>query len=212
MKVALINENSQAAKNQIIFETLKKVCDSKGYQTFNYGMYGKQGESQLTYVQNGLLASILLNAGAVDFVITGCGTGQGAMTALNSFPGIVCGLAEEPTDAYLFSQINGGNALSIPFAKGFGWGGELNLELIFERLFAEPMGGGYPKERAVPERCNAGILQKVKAQVYRPLTEVLDRLDPDFVKETIAGEHFAEYFMANAQDGPIKDHIAALLA
>ena len=151
MKIALINENSQAAKNEIIYNTLKEVADQKGYEVYNYGMYGKENESQLTYVQNGLLAAILLNSKAADFVITGCGTGSGAMLALNSFPNVTCGLAAEPTDAYLFSQINGGNALSIPYAKGFGWGAELNLKLIFERLFAETAGGGYPKERAVPD-------------------------------------------------------------
>ena len=53
MRIALINENSQAAKNAIIYESLKSVADEKGYEVFNYGMYGKDGESQLTYVQNG---------------------------------------------------------------------------------------------------------------------------------------------------------------
>ena len=70
MRIALINENSQAAKNAIIYESLKSVADEKGYEVFNYGMYGKDGESQLTYVQNGLLAAILLNAKAVDFVVS----------------------------------------------------------------------------------------------------------------------------------------------
>ncbi len=42
MKIALINENSQAAKNSLIFETLKSVTDAKGYHVFNYGMYGKE--------------------------------------------------------------------------------------------------------------------------------------------------------------------------
>lgn len=211
MKVALINENSQAAKNPVIFGELKAVCDEKGYEAFNYGMYGKEDEPSLTYVQNGLLASILLNSKAADFVVSGCGTGQGAMTALNSFPGVVCGLAVEPTDAYLFSQINGGNALSIPYAKGFGWGAELNLRLIFERLFAEPMGGGYPKERAVPEQSNARILRGLKERIYRPLPEVLRSIDPGFLKGAIAGERFREYFMANAEDGEVKDIISSLL-
>ena len=169
MKIALINENSQAAKNHIIYDALKETTDKKGYELYNYGMYGKEGESQLTYVQNGLLAAILLNTKAADFVITGCGTGEGAMVALNSFPGVVCGLAVEPTDAYLFSQINGGNALSIPYAKGFGWGAELNLKLIFERLFAEEVGGGYPKERAIPEQRNARILNEVKKITHNDL-------------------------------------------
>jgi len=212
MKIALVNENSQAAKNAVIFQALKKVADAKGHEAFNYGMYGVDGESQLTYVQNGLLASILLNSKAADFVVTGCGTGEGAMIACNSFPGVVCGLAVEPTDAYLFSQINGGNALSIPYAKGFGWGAELNLELIFERLFAEPIGGGYPKERAVPEQRNARILWDLRAAIHKPLIQVLAEIDQDFLAETVAGERFAEYFAGNAEDGPIKDYISSLLA
>ncbi len=30
MKIALINENSQAAKNEIIYSTLKKSCRTNG--------------------------------------------------------------------------------------------------------------------------------------------------------------------------------------
>lgn len=212
MKVALINENSQASKNKVIYDALKEITDKKGYELYNYGMYGVEGESQLTYVQNGLLAAILLNTGAADFVITGCGTGEGAMVALNSFPGVVCGLAAEPTDAYLFSQINGGNALSIPFAKGFGWGAELNLKLIFERLFAEEMGGGYPRERAVPEQRNARILNELKEVTHTDLLTILKTVDQDYLKETISGEKFQEYFFSNCQDEEIAAYLRSVLA
>ena len=64
----------------------------------------------------------------------------------------------DPSDGYMFAQINDGNAVSLPFAKGFGWGAELNLEYIFEKLFSEKSGQGYPKERAVPEQRNKRIL------------------------------------------------------
>ena len=64
--------------------------------------------------------------------------------SLNMYPGVVCGYCIEPTDAYLFLQINNGNALSIPYAKGFGWGAELNLNNIFTRAFGSPKGMGYP--------------------------------------------------------------------
>ena len=86
MKIALINENSQAAKNEIICNTLKSVVEPMGHEVLNFGMYSAEDETQLTYVMNGLLSAILLESGAVDFVVTGCGTGQGAMLALNSFP------------------------------------------------------------------------------------------------------------------------------
>ena len=70
---------------------MKKVADTKGYSVDNYGMYAADDKAQLTYVQNGILAAVLLNSGAADFVVTGCGTGEGAMLALNSFPGVICG-------------------------------------------------------------------------------------------------------------------------
>ena len=141
MRIALINENSQAAKNAAIEAALKKVVTPMGHQVDNYGMYGKEGESQLTYVQNGILAAILLNSGAADYVVTGCGTGEGAMLALNSFPGVLCGHVVDPSDGYMFAQINDGNAVSMPFAKGFGWGAELNLEYTFEKQRQRLPGG-----------------------------------------------------------------------
>ena len=36
MKIALINENSQATKNAMVYENLKKVADAKGYEVVNY--------------------------------------------------------------------------------------------------------------------------------------------------------------------------------
>ena len=71
MKIALINENSQAAKNELICATLKKVVEPMGHEVFNYGMYSAEDAHQLTYVQNGILAAVLLNSGAADYVITG---------------------------------------------------------------------------------------------------------------------------------------------
>ena len=124
MKIALINENSQAAKNSMIESVLKEVVTPMGHEVVNYGMYAADDEAQLTYVQVGLLTAILLNSGAADFVITGCGTGEGAMLACNAFPKVLCGHIESPLDAYLFSQVNDGNCIALPFAEKFGWGGE----------------------------------------------------------------------------------------
>ena len=78
MKIALINENSQAAKNSIIYDTLKKVVEPMGHEVVNYGMYSAEDQNQLTYVQVGILTALLINSGAADFVVTGCGTGEGA--------------------------------------------------------------------------------------------------------------------------------------
>lgn len=203
MKIALINENSQAAKNGIICETLKKVVEPMGHEVYNYGMYTAEDAAPLTYVQIGILAAILLNSGAADLVITGCGTGEGAMIACNAFPGVQCGHVVDPTDAYQFTQVNNGNCIALPFAKGWGWGAELNLGYVFEKLFVEEWGGGYPKERAVPEQRNARILNEVKKVTHNELTYILKNLDQDLVKGALAGEKFQEYFFANCKDDAI---------
>ena len=212
MRIALINENSQGAKNAMIEHALKKVVEPMGFVVDNYGMYTAEDEAQLTYVQVGILAAVLLNSGAADYVITGCGTGEGVMLACNSFPGVICGHVEDPLDAYTFAQINDGNAIAIPFANGFGWGGDLNLEYIFEKLFCEESGQGYPRERAVPEQRNKRILDEVKKVTYQDICTILKNLDQDLVKGALAGEHFQEYFFANCKCDKIAACVKEILA
>ena len=211
MRIALINENSQAAKNGTILTALKKVVEPMGHTVDNYGMYAADDAAQLTYVQCGILAAILLNSGAADYVITGCGTGEGAMLALNSFPGVICGHVEDPVDAYTFAHVNDGNAVAMPFAKGFGWGGELNLEYCFEKLFGFGHGQGYPPERREPEMRNKGILDEVRAKTLRPLLDCLPELDRELVKGAVAGERFSELFFANCKDEAISAYVKGLL-
>ena len=179
MKIALINENSQAAKNGVIVETLKKVVEPLGHEVFNYGMYSADDAEQLTYVQIGILAAILLNSGAAD--------------------------------AYQFTQVNNGNCIAMPFAKGWGWGAELNLQYVFEKLFVEEWGGGYPKERAVPEQRNAKILNEVKKVTHRDLLDILPNLDQDLVKGAVAGKQFKDLFFANCKCDKIAEYVKTIV-
>lgn len=204
MKIALINENSQAAKNAMICDSLKKVVEAKGHEVFNYGMFGAEDPNPLTYVQIGILTAVLINSKAADYVITGCGTGEGAMLACNSFPNVLCGHVVDPSDAYMFAQINDGNAIALPFAKGFGWGAELNLEYIFEKLFDGESGQGYPKDRVIPEQRNKKILDEVKKVTHVDLVTILKNLDQELVKGALSGAKFKEYFYANCQCEEIK--------
>lgn len=211
MKIALINENSQAGKNKLICDILKRVADKYGDEVLNFGMYGDSDNHSLTYVKAGLLAGILLNSGVVDFVITGCGTGQGAMLALNSFPNVICGHITDPSDAFMFREINNGNSASFPFAKGFGWGSELDLENMFDKLLSTKGGNGYPKERAVPERQNKLILDKIKNVTYRKMIDILKEIDQEFLKETIDYPYFKDVFFKNCKDKEIGDYLSKLL-
>ena len=211
MKIALIIENSQAAKRSVIHDALTAVAQPLGHEVFHYGMYAPEDKASLTYVMNGLLAGILLNSGAADFVVTGCGTGMGSMLAANSMPGVFCGLVIDPTDAFLFGQINDGNAISMPYAKGFGWAAELNLQDVYRKLFEGERGLGYPKERAEIMAKNRGILKSLKGVTCHDMLTVLKTVDQDLLKAAVAGEKFQEYFFANATDAGIRDYIKGVV-
>lgn len=212
MKIALIIENSQAAKSGIVHDALKSVAEPLGHQVHHYGMYTAEDQASLTYVMNGLLAGILLNSKAADFVVTGCGTGMGSMLACNAMPGVFCGLIADPTDAFLFGQINDGNAIAMPYAKGFGWAAELNLQDCYRKLFDGERGLGYPKERAQIMAKNRGILKELKTASCKDMLTVLKSVDQDLLKAAVAGERFEELFFANAQDTAIADYVRRLRA
>ena len=210
MKIALMNEFSQAAKNPTILQQLNEVSESLGHQAFNVGMDGDE-DHRLTYIHLGIIASLLLNSKAVDFVVAGCGTGQGAMMSLNAYPGVTCGYCIEPSDAYLFAQINNGNALALPFAKGYGWGAELNIRYIFEKAFTGVTGQGYPPERKASQVENAGILNNVKAATGKPYLEGLKSLDESLLKQAVGGKRFQACLFEHCQVPELAEFVNTLM-
>ncbi|MDO6422188.1 RpiB/LacA/LacB family sugar-phosphate isomerase [Saccharophagus degradans] len=210
MKIALMNEFSQAGKNPAVLNELQAVAAEQGHEVFNVGMDG-DNDHHLTYIHLGVMASLLLNSKAVDFVVSGCGTGQGALMSLNAYPGVFCGYCIDPADAYLFAQINNGNALALPFAKGFGWGAELNVRYIFEKAFTGVKGQGYPPERKESQVRNAGILSQVKVATGKDYLEGLKALDQELVKTAVTGPRFQACFFEYAQDQALVDYVRSVL-
>ena len=212
MKIALTMENSQAPKNATVLDELEAVTQPLGYEVFNVGM-SDENDHHLTYIHLGIQASLLLNTGAVDFVVTGCGTGQGAMMSLNAHPGVLCGYCLDPTDAFLFNQVNNGNALALAFAKGFGWGAELNIRYMFEKAFTTGERGlGYPKERAEPQQKNASLLTRVKSAVAKDdYLASMRAIDQDLVKQAVGGERFQSVFFANCKDNEVAEYVISLI-
>ncbi|WP_089139511.1 RpiB/LacA/LacB family sugar-phosphate isomerase [Vibrio rumoiensis] len=212
MKIALMMENSQAGKNATILNELTSVVEPLGHTVANVGM-SDENDHHLTYIHLGIQASLLLNSQAVDFVVSGCGTGQGAMMSLNLHPGVACGYCLDPSDAFLFNQINNGNALALAFAKGFGWAAELNARYIFEKAFNGPRGEGYPVERKAPQVQNAGILSQVKAAINKDsYLDSLRAIDSELVKTAVTGERFQQCFFDNCQNDEIKAFVREILA
>ncbi|WP_016956233.1 RpiB/LacA/LacB family sugar-phosphate isomerase [Catenovulum agarivorans] len=210
MKIALMNEFSQAAKNPVVLGQLNSVATDLGHEVFNVGMDG-DNDHRLTYIHLGIIAGLLINSKSVDFIVAGCGTGQGALMSLNAHPGVTCGYCIDPSDAYLFAQINNGNALSLPFAKGFGWGAELNIRYIFEKAFTGVKGQGYPPERKASQVENAGILNDVKAAMSKDFLAGLKLLDPELIKQAVGGPRFQECFFANCQEPEIAEFVKSFV-
>lgn len=189
MKIAVINEVSASLKNEDIVNALQKTTDA---EVLNVGMKNPEQQPSLTYIHTSYMAAILLNTRSCDFVVGGCGTGQGFLNGVLQFPGVVCGLIVEPLDAWLFSQINGGNCISLPLNKGYGWAGNINLEYIFEKLFSDPAGAGYPRERAESQAESRKILESISNLTHKDMMSILTKSDPAILSAIAGTEAFME--------------------
>ena len=142
-------------------------------------MKNEPDEPDLSYLETAFLSALVLNLKVVDFVLGGCGTGQGYMNAILQFPGTACGLLLDPVDAFLFSQVNAGNCISFALNKGYGGvGGDINLKYMLKELFAHPYGQGYPEARREIQVAARRRLEKLSALSHRSMEEILDVMDP----------------------------------
>jgi len=174
MRIAVINETSAADRNADILAAL----EGRGHDIVNAGMRKNGEKPELQYIHTGLLAALLLNLGRVDLVVGGCGTGQGFLNSVMQYPGVFCGHILTPLDAWLFSQINAGNCISLALNQGYGWAGDVNLRFIFDRIFSVERGGGYPPHRAAPQREYRTKLEEVSRLTHRSFAEIVRGL-PD---------------------------------
>ncbi len=196
MKVAVINEVSARDKNTYIIEALKK----QPVEIFNVGMKEGENDTQLNYIHTGFMAAILLNLGAVDMVIGGCGTGQGFLISAMQYPNVFCGLITEALDAWLFGQINAGNCISLALNKGFGWAGDINLEYIFEKLFSDEFGKGYPAQRQLSQQQSRTKLYSISQKAHKPFAEIFKETDREIVSTVLEHKSFINLVSTEAKD------------
>jgi len=189
MKITVINETSAKARNPDILNALAPL----GHEVSNLGMDPSKEQPELTYIHTGLMAAIVLNSGNCDLVVGGCGTGQGFLNSAMQYPGVFTGLIESPLDAWLFSQINGGNCVSLALNKGYGWGADINLKYIFERLFQDPFGQGYPPHRQESQRHSREILKQISESVHWPFAEAALSIPKPYLKDVLEFPGFREY-------------------
>jgi ribose 5-phosphate isomerase RpiB len=176
MKIAVVIETSAADKAKDIISAL----EGRGHEVINAGM-SKTGEApELLYIHTGFISALLLHLKRVDFVVGGCGTGQGYLNAVMQYPGAFCGHILNSLDAWLFTQINGGNCISLALNQGYGWAGDVNLRFIFDSIFSVESGSGYPPHRKEPQQAARELLVNVSALTHRSYAEIIEAL-PDSV-------------------------------
>ncbi len=202
MKVAVINEISARDKNPDIISALKGV----GIEALNAGMLPGEYETELTYIHTGLMAATLLNLQTVDMVIGGCGTGEGFLISAMQYPNVFCGLIGEPLDAWLFSQINGGNCISLALNKGYGWAGNINLEYIMEKLFKDESGRGYPPARSISQAESRMRLKEISETAHKGMKDILNELERDITERIFSYRPFTD-IIYEAPESELKSFI-----
>jgi ribose 5-phosphate isomerase RpiB len=181
MRIAVINEVSAADRNGDIV----KALSGRGQEIINAGMKESKARPELQYIHTGLLAALLLNLQRVDFVVGGCGTGQGFLNAAMQYPGVFCGHILSPLDAWLFMQINGGNCISLALNQGYGWAGDVNLAFIFDRLFSVERGCGYPLHRREPQAASRRMLEVLSGLAHKSFAQIVGDLPEEVLRPVL---------------------------
>lgn len=197
MKIAVIQASSQSGKNELIYSAVKKYAADA--EVINFGCFGNE-EQKYSYIEISILIGILLSCKAVDLVVTGCSSGQGMMLACNNMPGVLCGYIPTPMDAYLFAQINDGNAVSLPLGEEYTWAGEENLDKTIARLFSEPFGQGYPKSEAERKLADTRLLKNIRNSSQVKMTELLKTLEKPLLDKVLSKKDVVEYVLENGRD------------
>ena len=181
MKIAIINEVSAVAQNGALVSAL----EDRGHTIINAGMKTASDSPELTYINTGFQAALLLNSGRADFIVGGCGTGEGFLISVMQYPNVFCGHITNDLDAWLFAQINGGNCVSLPLLYGYGWAGDVNLKFILDRLFSVQFGIGYPEHRRESQKKSRDLLTAVSRITHRKFSEIVDEIDDAIIRPVL---------------------------
>ena len=207
MIIAVIQAGSQSGKNELIYSTVKKYAPDA--EVINFGCTEDE-KNKFSYLEISILVGLLLSSKAVDFVVTGCSSGQGMMLACNSMPGVLCGYIPTPQDAYLFAQINDGNAVSLPLGEEYTWAGEENFEKTIAKLFSEPFGQGYPKSEAERKLEDTKLLKRISNNSQVSMIELLTAIEKPLLDKVLRKIDVVEYIIENGKNEEIKSFLKGI--
>lgn len=141
---------------------------------------------------------MLLSSKSVDFVVTGCTSGQGMMLACNALPNVICGYTPTAIDAFLFGRINNGNAISIPLGLYSDFTRRIEIENIIESLFNQPLGEGYPKEQSDRKISDSNFVKELYKTSQKDILKVLKLIEPSVLKKILSKKNIIDYILKNS--------------
>lgn len=197
MKIALILEKSQISKMDILLKILKNLPFKK--KIFNIN---EEKKNIYNFIHVGIISSLLINTKSVDYIITGCSTGQSMLMSLNIHPGLFCGYCDNIIDAFLFNKINNINAISLSLNKGFGLGSLIKLKTILEILFNNKNKGvGYPKNQQINTIEQYLQLNKLKFDIINNnLFKYYNNLNKLIFYQCIDNKNFLKCILKNSKN------------
>jgi len=208
MKIAVVTEGSTKTKNADVIKALESL--KQGHEIYNLGMKNVEGEPDLNYVDTGFLSALVLNLRAVDYVVGGCGTGQGFMNVVLQFPGVACGFLTDPVEAFLYSQVNAGNCVSFPLNKNYGLGGDLNLKYMLQSLFNDTYGQGYPPARREIQLKARSRLEKLSLDSHKSMKDILSIMDKAIIDNALKFPGVMDFIRIKAPQSELKDLVISM--
>ena len=180
MKIGIIQGTTQVDKNEILYRITNKVVSSKNYEIINFGVYPWEINSY-SYTEIAVLTALLINSKVVDFVITGCSSGQGMNLACNTLPGLLSGFIQNPQDAYLFGRINDGNVARI----------------------------GFPPEIAERKIKETSRVKKFNEISKVSLIEFMEQLEQEFMAKILSKKDVIDYILNHSREEKLIKYISS---
>ena len=206
MKIGVIQASSQIEKNTILYE-----CTKDYGEVINFGCF--EDEENYSYVEIALEICLLISSQSVDFIVTGCSSGQGMMIACNSLPNLICGYLPTPQDAYLFGRIETdeycvfNTGLFSHYYKPIYVYGEINLKATLQQLFEEPFGIGYPLKDAKRKQEDTKKIKALNQLCKKDIIEFLNEIDSSFINKVLSKKNVIDYILEQGKDQRIKQWI-----
>lgn len=196
-------------KNKTLEHYLNEAINPND-ELINFGIY-PDSKIQLSYVQISLAIALLINSKSLDFIVTGCSSGQGMILACNTFPNVQCGYLPTPQDAFLFSHINNGNVASFPLGLNWGWSGEINFSETMKALFKQPWGTGYPPSSQASRKIkNTTEVKELNQLNKKSIISILPSVDPDLLIPILKYKPVYDFIIQNGTNHELVDLIQKL--